>query len=379
MSSKRARNEWIGWLRWFALWSLLLMGGSMAFVAAVDPSQIYHPVLGGRPRFNLQLQRFLVPGLARTSKYEVALLGTSFLQNIPNSAVRRICGKPAVNLCIAGASIHEEALTMRLALEHRGTRTIIATIDYNSLSGGSLGQVINVNLAFPAYLYDNSPLDKLPYLLSWDSIAAAIHAVWGKDTPDENENTDWPWKFPASVKFEAANAVRNINPVAINAGFGMTNLKLADMEKAFAENIFPLLRQYPNTRIHFVFAPYSILVWHDFAQRNQIPVYFAFKKWLVDQSESFGNFDVIDFQDRADIITNLSLYADIYHSNESVDELMVRSACEGTQVLNRSNVESRTASLLRLVESTDPSEIVKTAAAGAEDQTRPAPATPMLQ
>ncbi|HTA46143.1 MAG TPA: hypothetical protein VK789_27050 [Bryobacteraceae bacterium] len=362
MRPKRVRNYWITWLRWFAAWNLILMGGVIAFVAAVDPYQLYHPVLGGRPRFNVQIQRFLVPGLARTSNYEVALAGTSFLQNIPNSAVRRICGKPAVNLCMSGASIHEEASAMRLALEHKGIKTIIATIDYNSLSGGRLGQVINVNFAFPEYLYDGSPFDKLPYLLSWDSIATSIHAVWGKDTPDENENPDWPWKFPATMKFDASDAVRGINPRNINARYGMTNLELPAMEKAFGDNIFPLLRQYPNVRIHFVFPPYSILVWHDFRQRNQIPVYFAFKKWMVDQAQRFGNFDVIDFQDRADIITNLSLYADIYHSNESVDEQMVRAACEGAQVLNRQNVESRTANLLRLVETTDPVEIVKVAA-----------------
>jgi hypothetical protein len=133
------------------------------------------------------------------------------------------------------------------------------------------------------------------------------------------------------------------------------------MEKAFAENIFPLLQKDRGVRIHFVLPPYSILAWHDYAQRDQIQTYFAFNKWLVAQSEHFGNFDVIDFQDRADIITNMSLYADIYHSAEPVDEQMVRSACEGGGVLNRENFESRTAGLLKLVEATNPFEIVKQA------------------
>lgn len=357
------RKSWIRWLVWFAVANAILMGGVIAFVLTIDPYQIYHPVLGGRPRFNVQIQRFLDAGLARTSNYQVALVGTSFLQNIPNSAVRRLCGMRAVNLCMSGASIHEEAMAMRLALEHKGIKTIIATIDYNSLSGGPLGQVINIDFAFPDYLYTDSPLDKLPYLLSWDSIAASAHAVWGEDTPEENENADWPWKFPPSMVFEAGHAVRDLNPTNINSTFHMTNLRLGDMENAFAQNMFPLLRKAGNVRIHFVFAPYSILAWHDFAQRNQIPVYFAFKKWLVKQSKIFGTFDVIDFQDRADIITNMSLYTDIYHSNESIDEEMVSAACEDRQVLTPENVESRTANLLTLVKTTDPVEIVKTAAA----------------
>ena len=343
-------------------WNLILMGGAIAFVTIVDPYQIYHPVLGGRPRFDLRTQRFMVPGLARTSNYEVALVGTSMLQNVPNSAVQRICGKPAINLCLAGASIHEEALTMALALKHKGTRIVIATLDYNSLSGGSLNQVAGVDFAFPSYLYDDSVLDKLPYLLSWDSIRAAFHDVEGNTTPDENENADWPWRFPATMRFSAPDAVRDIDPAAINARIGMTNLNLAEMEKAFADNIFPLLKESRNVRIHFVFPPYSILAWHDFAQRGQIKTYFAFKKWLIGQSAGFGNFDVIDFQDRADIIANMSLYADIYHVNEAVDEQVVRSACEGTQILDSANFESRAANLLNLIKTTNPVEIVKKAA-----------------
>jgi len=337
------------------------MGSVIAFVLIVDPYQIYHPVLGGRPRFDGRIQRYFVPGIARTSDYEIALAGTSMLQNIPNSAVERICGRKAVNLCMSGASIHEEALAVALAIKHKGTKTVIATLDYNSLSGGSLNQVIGITYPFPAYLYDDSVLDKFPYFLSWDSIVASLHALHGEKTPKETENADWPWKFPASMRFEAGNAVRDIDPADINKKFGMTNLNLPAMEKAFGDNIFPILEKDRNVRIHFVFPPYSILVWHDYAQRRQIPTYFAFKKWLVAQSERFGNFDIVDFQDRADIITNLSLYADIYHSNESIDEEMVRSACEGKELLNRENIGPREDGLLELVKRTDPAGIVKKA------------------
>jgi hypothetical protein len=358
---RRQRRKWQQWIYCFFATCAVLVGGVIAFVVIVDPYQIYHPVLGGRPRFDLRIQRFLAPGMARTSDYQVALVGTSMLQNIPNSAVQRICGQRAVNLCMSGASIHEEALAMALALKHKGTKTVIATLDYNSLSGGSLNQVIGITFPFPAYLYDDSVLDKLPYFLSWDSIVASHHAVYGQATPDETENADWPWKFPATMRFEAGNAVRDIDPADINKKFGMTNLNLAAMEKAFGDNMFPILEKDRNVRIHFVFPPYSILVWHDYAQRGQIQTYFAFKKWLVAQSERFGNFDIVDVQDRADIITNLSLYADIYHSNESIDEEMVRSACEGKGLLNRENAGPRDAALLELVKTTDPAVIVNKA------------------
>jgi hypothetical protein len=347
------------WL--FLAEAIVLLGCAAAFTASVDPYQIYHPVSTGRPILDIRLQRFYVAGLARSSDYETALLGTSMLENIPNSAVKRLCGGPAVNLCVSAASIHEEAAVLKLALKHPGTKTVVATLDFNSLSGGVTGQVVGVHEVFPQYLYSDNVLEQLPYLLSWDSIRTAIHVLRG--IPDEGEtmNADWPWKFPATMKFDAKSAVGGIDPADINKNYRMTNLNLAAMEKVFADNIFPVIADSKGVKIHFVFPPYSILVWHDFAQRGQIPVYFAFKKWLIEQTRQYPQFDVVDFQDRADIITNMSLYADIYHSNEHIDEEMVDAACHGREVLTDANFEARTQGLLHLVETTDAKQIVAAA------------------
>jgi len=358
---KKISQKWTRWLWLFLAETIVLLGCAAAFTASVDPYQIYHPVSTGRPILDIRLQRFYVAGLARSSNYETALLGTSMLENIPNSAVKRLCGGPAVNLCVSAASIHEEAEVLKLALKHPGTKTVIATLDFNSLSGGVTGQVVNVHEIFPQYLYSDNVLEQLPYLLSWDSIGTAIHVLRG--IPDEGEtmNTNWPWKFPATMTFDAKSAVRGIDPADINKKYGMTNLKLPAMEKVFADNIFPVIAGSKGVRIHFVFPPYSVLVWHDFAQRGQIPVYFAFKKWLIEQTRQYPEFDVVDFQDRADIITNMSLYADIYHSNEHIDEEMVYAACHGDEVLTNANFDARTESLLRLVKTTDPAQIVAAA------------------
>lgn len=358
----RRRQKWSRWCWLMLAETLVLLGCAASFIVGVDPYQIYHQVSTGHPILDVRLQRFYVPGLARTGSYEIALVGTSMLQNISNSTVQRLCGGRAINLCMAGASIHEEASVLRLALEHKGTRTVIATLDYNSLSGGSLGKVVGTHEAFPEYLYSDSVFDQFPYFLSWDSIAAAVHVL--KGIPDEGEtvNTDWPWRFPDSMKFEARSAVAGVDPANINGKYRMTNLSLNAMKAAFADSIFPVLKINPNVRVHFVFPPYSILAWHDFEQRGQIPVYFAFKKWLIEQTRVFPQFDIVDFQDRGDIITNISLYADIYHSAEPIDEQIVDAACHGQAILNESNFDARTKALRRLVETTDPVRIVAAAA-----------------
>jgi hypothetical protein len=358
---RKNTQRWTRWLWLFLAETIVLLGCAAAFTASVDPYQIYHPVSTGRPILDIRLQRFYVAGLARSSDYETALLGTSMLENIPNSAVKRLCGGPAVNLCVSAASIHEEAAVLKLALKHPGTKTVVATLDFNSLSGGVTGQVVNVHEIFPQYLYSDNVFEQLPYLLSWDSIGTAMHVLRGIPDAGETMNADWPWKFPATMQFDARSAVRGIDPADINKNFRMTNLNAAAMEKVFADNIFPVIAGSKGVKIHFVFPPYSILVWHDYAQRGQIPVYFAFKKWLIEQTRQYPQFDVVDFQDRADVITNMSFYADIYHSNEHMDEEMVEAACHGGGVLTESNFDARTQSLLRLVDTTDPAKIIAAA------------------
>ena len=152
-------------------------------------------------------------------------------------------------------------------------------------------------------------------------LRASYRALCSPLREGETLDSDWPWKFPDTMKFEAAHAVEGIDPRAINRGFGMSNLNLESMKAAFAANMFPLL----------------------------------------EQAERIGHFDIVDYQDRADIITNMSLYADIYHCNERITEELVHSACTGDALLTRQNFEKRTRSLLHLVQSTDPVAIVKEA------------------
>ncbi|HEY1241606.1 MAG TPA: hypothetical protein VGF16_13665 [Bryobacteraceae bacterium] len=364
MQAVKIHRKWARWCCWLAAASFLLLGSAAGVTLWFDPYQIYHPIRGVPPRFNVYLQRFFVPGLARTAKYQIAIAGTSFLQNIPNSRVQALCGAPAVNLCLAGASIHEEAQVLRLVLRHPGTKMAILTLDYNSFSGGSNGPVVGSDTVFPAYLYDDSIFDKFPYLLSLDSLRTIDRFRHAPLEPGETLNADWPWKFSDSTRFDAASAVSGIDPRNINRKFGMTNLTLETLKSGFATNMFPLLSTNHGVKVHFVFPPYSILVWHDYAQRDQIRTYFEFKRWLVEQAERLGTFDIIDYQDRADIITNLSLYADLYHYNEKITEEVVRGACAGEAVLTRDNFDSRTRSLLQLVKSSDPVEIVNQARSG---------------
>ena len=108
---------------------------------------------------DIRLQRFYVAGLARSSDYETALLGTSMLENIPNSAVKRLCGGPAVNLCVSAASIHEEAEVLKLALKHP-EQDVVATLDFNSLSGGVTGQVVGVHRSISRSIYTATTCSK---------------------------------------------------------------------------------------------------------------------------------------------------------------------------------------------------------------------------
>src|SRR5205823_13037024 len=102
---------------------------------------------------------------------------------------------------------------------------------------------------------------------------------------------------------------------------------LEGMRESFEHNLLPLMRSHPETEFDLVWPPYSILVWVDFAQRTQLDVTFAFKRYVAEAAADLANVHVIDLQAAAAITHDLDRYDDIYHFDPAVNEWLVDAAC----------------------------------------------------
>src|SRR5262249_50078246 len=99
----------------------------------------------------------------------------------------------------------------------------------------------------------------------------------------------------------------------------------------------------------------------DFRQRGQLEVTLQFRRYVANALASYPNARVFDFQDDKDVITDLSLYKDIYHYRPEISLAMIRAVRDDDARLTPRNVDARNATIRELAEGTDAAEMISAA------------------
>jgi len=315
------------WLATVLALTLACAAAVIAFNAWVDPFQHYHLSTRFPPRFYTLHHRWIDPGLARNGVYDVALSGSSIMENTRNDVIAAACGGPAVNLSMPAMSAAEQRLILEVALRSRRLRRAIVVLDFNEFAGAPDARQ-EVAGPLPRYLYDDNPLNDLPYVLSWDILRRSWSIV--RDARDAEFRTDVaaPWYWAPRKTFGRAVVLDGLDLARLNSRFQQPARTLDGMRASFERNILPLLARYPDTRFDLVWPPYSILVWLDFAQRDQLDVTLAFKRDVAAATRRLPNVHVHDLQAEATITHDLDRYTDIYHFDAAVNDWMIRAVCQ---------------------------------------------------
>ena len=318
------------WRRWCAA-VLAAASAMLAVVAAinwvVDPFQQYRLDVRA-PRFYALHHRFINPGIAKHATYDSALVGSSIMESTRNDWIAGACGGPAVNLSMPAISASEIRTLLGTVLAARTPRRIVVVLDFNAFAGAVDERQESAG-AFPAYLYDRNPLNDLPYLLSGTVLAKSFAILTGRSNEAFRTDASAPWFWGDRFRFSRDEVLRGLDPADINARFRQPARTLEGMQRSFEHNIVPVLASHPQTRFDLVWPPYSMFVWRDFAQRAQLDVTLAFKRYVVDAVAALPNVSVVDLQTHTEITTNLDLYMDIYHFAPQVDRWIIDRTCAG--------------------------------------------------
>ena len=335
-------NDPANWRRCCAL----LLGAAAAalgLVAAVnatmDPFQQYRLATSHEPRFYALHHRFINPGIATHAAYETALIGSSIMESTPNDVIAAACGGPAVNLSMPAISAAEIRTMLRTVFRTHAPRRVIVVLDFNAFAGlpderqDSAGPL-------PSYMYDGNVLNDLPYLLSGTVLRKSISILLGRHDEPFRTDANAPWFWADRMHFGREEVLRGLDVAHLNARFRQPARTLAGMQASFEHNIVPLLRDHPETRFDLVWPPYSMLVWLDFAQRDQLDVTLAFKRYVVEVSHALGNTSVVDLQAHAEITTDLDRYMDIYHFGPAVNRWIIERVCAGEDRVDPAGVDA---------------------------------------
>jgi len=124
----------------------------------------------------------------------------------------------------------------------------------------------------------------------------------------------------------------------LNARYQQPQRTFEGMRASFEHNVLPLLRAHPETEFDLVWPPYSILVWLDFAQRDQLAITFQFKRYVAGAAATLPNVHVVDLQAERAVTHDLERYDDIYHFDPAVNEWLVEAACRHRDSVDAGNV-----------------------------------------
>ncbi len=336
---ERRARRWVGAVLLLAVLSLAIVG---AFNWHVDPFQQYRLASRYPPRFFPLHHRYIGPGLAKNALYDTVLSGSSIMENTRNGFIGRACGGTAINLSMPAMSAYEQSVMLKTALRARSLRRIIMVVDFNEFAGGAEERQENAG-PFPAHLYDRNPFNDVAYLLSWnvlekslsivaDDLSAsstALRIFRGDPKNSFTANPDAPWFWGERKRFARDEVLRDLDLTRLNQRFAQPSRSLGAMQQSFAHNLAPLFAAHPAVAFDILWPPYSILVWLDFARRDQLDVTLAFKRYVLDTTREFANVRVIDFQAEERVTHDLDRYTDIYHFDPAVNEWMIAAACSG--------------------------------------------------
>ena len=327
--------------RWFAIVltvTIACLVAAAAFVVWVDPFQQYHLASRFAPRFYFLHHRYINPGLAKNQAYDTVVSGSSITENTRNDFVAQTCGGSAVNLSMPAMSASEQRLMLETALANRPLKRIIMVLDFNEFAGGA-DERQDVAGPLPRYLYDRNPFNDLSYLLSWDVLVKSWRIVSGDTSEKFTSDPNGAWFWGNVVQFGRDQVLRGLNIKNLNAQYQQPQRTLEGMRASFNHNLLPLLRAHPETEFDLVWPPYSILVWLDFAQREQLQVSLDFKRYVFETTRALANVRITDLQYDAAITHDLGLYHDIYHFAPAINERLVEATCTGRSRVDTGSVD----------------------------------------
>jgi hypothetical protein len=340
----------------------------VALNAWVDPFQHYRKSQRYAPRFYNAWQRYENPGIAKHYDYDRIVTGSSLMECVIPADVDHFMGGRTINLSVSAQTAFDAGQLLGVALRAGKPKHIIMNLDYNAFSGAP--DRSGFAEPFPSYMYDDTPLNDLPYLLGVGTTRKSLETILGLHWSRFSLDASRMWYWMDGHQFFAAKAVQGLDPANLNARFRQPQRTLAGMQASFEANLAPLIEKHPGVRFSFVYAPYAILVWMDFEQRGQLELTLQFREWLFERVSRYPNVEIFDFHAEPSIVLDLDHFTDIYHYSPKLSRGIIEAMSQGRYKLTREMVRGNNAWLRKAARERTPSQVI------AEALARPAPETP---
>lgn len=254
-------------LRVYLYGGTLLLSVVALFNFIVDPLQFYRAAW--YPPIFIQNQRFQNPGLAKNYNYDTVIIGTSHTENFSPNYIRTHLGWDTLKLSIKGSTAKEQALILQKALDTGQVKNIIWGIELSAFIGDP-NRINEQDGTFPEYLYHETPLTHLTYLLSWDTTMLSLDALRGQGLHDLETLNMWYQKYTFDTnRVQEAWQASALKSEQMRQQTGPVLME--QTTETLQAHLVQIVAQNPNVKFFLFFPP--TLFFHTFPIANVIIVW----------------------------------------------------------------------------------------------------------
>ena len=292
--------------------------------------------LGTQPKPYLYIhnERFQIPGMARHEDYNLAVIGTSMIENFSDSYLSEKFDTKALRLPINASYITEQIKVLDIAKKYQDVNTILWAIDYRTVDI-NVGNVYEKNVKFPGYMYDEKLINDWKYIINHNNFFLALKQFQMRKTgvnPFDQMITDretlntWTWK--GTNRSLIIQDYKEIYEGQKSLEDKINNLPLEVTKNTIDKTLIEAIKRYPDTKFKLFFAPKSILWFKLLDQRGILEKKLDTLTYVVDKASAYPNVEIYNFQNVFELTENLDLYLDITHFNKTGNIYMADAMAE---------------------------------------------------
>lgn len=326
-------------------WSILCVGLSLVLLvilggatAVIDPFFHYHAPLEGL-EYPIDNQRYQNDGIVRNFEYDALITGTSMTENFKTSEFDELFGANSVKVSYSGGTYAELFSNLQQAMESNpDIQTVLFCIDEWFLFSGR--DMILADGEYPTYLYDDSLLNDVEYVLNKeilcsDTLEVLFYTRDGNTTTSFDDYSSWVFPYDKDVVLGTYT-----RPAQAETLSEFTEENRSNLTTMLQSTALTLAGAYPGTEFLYYFPPYSILNWDANNRQGTLEQHveaFRLASELLLEAE---NIRLFSFYTDYKTITNLDNYRDTVHHSNEINSLLLQRFAAGEYELTKENCQT---------------------------------------
>lgn len=324
----------------------LVMGVTYYF----DPLQQIHST-----KYSSGESRILTAGLVKTAEYDTLIFGTSTAGGLLKKDVHNILGVNAINVAMPGATSYEQQRLLKLALHVKKANKVILGLDSFAYNRECKEVLVEISENF----FRDSFMSKIQSLISLNQIKQIFSVFFGRDGKEIRAN--WKNEGESRKKYKHAQSLvltlntknEELSPSATTNWLYIETFQkgqnLENMKRNY-DGLLELIAKNPKVQFCIFFPPYSGVFWYYADIFGSFEDILEFKKYVISKSKALPNMEILDFQDKEDIVLNFNEYRDIIHYSPKISNQLILEISKKTGKIDYEKYDFNFKALRSIVE-----------------------------